>query len=413
MIRGKPRPWGRSIPKLLLLSSSILISHCGADPSFVTKDKGESDSDSSSNADSTAAGQSGYKEVKTGTTTAELCQMLEVSDDECRRNYTFMKFFATQGIPGGVDILWVIDNSGSMREEQQYLGDNFNSFITQLTESNADFQVAITSTDVCHDSLPNDLAQRRCPTTHGTNHHRGDFIGVSGAKVLAKGNPNIISMFKEYVDIGISGSGYEHGLTAAYLGIEKSRNGTNESLIRDDSYLAVIVVSDEEDDGIGLSQTDSYTHKNYWDLGMTRYKYTADNFIDYLHSVKSEGQFSISTITGTKNEATGQPCSSPHSKPREIGTQYISAADKTGGIVQSICEENWDSALAEIGKDLNAQITKIKLDKPAVSPAIKVWVDGEQVSNWTYVEATSSIKFSPDHIPENGAIIFVEYLTSN
>ncbi|QDG51511.1 hypothetical protein FIV42_12375 [Persicimonas caeni] len=45
-----------------------------------------------------------------------------------------------------VDILWVIDNSGSMCEEQGALRDNFQQFITQISDQNIDFHIGVTTT---------------------------------------------------------------------------------------------------------------------------------------------------------------------------------------------------------------------------------------------------------------------------
>ncbi len=44
--------------------------------------------------------------------------------------------------------------------------------------------------------------------------------------------------------------------------------------MRSDAFLAVIVVSDEEDDGIGLGKMDVYTGHNYVAEGLTSVNYT-------------------------------------------------------------------------------------------------------------------------------------------
>lgn len=48
-----------------------------------------------------------------------------------------------------VDILWVVDNSGSMGPKQARLAANFNGFIQQLVNANPpiDFHIAVTTTD--------------------------------------------------------------------------------------------------------------------------------------------------------------------------------------------------------------------------------------------------------------------------
>src|SRR5690606_26393323 len=45
-----------------------------------------------------------------------------------------------------IDILWVIDTSGSMQEEQDQLAANFGSFISGFVSKNYDFRIAVTTT---------------------------------------------------------------------------------------------------------------------------------------------------------------------------------------------------------------------------------------------------------------------------
>jgi len=47
-----------------------------------------------------------------------------------------------------VDILWVVDNSGSMCQEQKVLRDNFVKFIDELNQTNLDFHIGLTTTDM-------------------------------------------------------------------------------------------------------------------------------------------------------------------------------------------------------------------------------------------------------------------------
>ena len=46
-----------------------------------------------------------------------------------------------------VDVLWVIDNSCSMTEEQQALTDNFNKFVQYFVGSGLDYHIGVVSTN--------------------------------------------------------------------------------------------------------------------------------------------------------------------------------------------------------------------------------------------------------------------------
>ena len=318
----------------------------------------------------------------------------------------------TQGGPGKVDLLWVVDTSGSMSEEQAYLATNFNALIGALSASGQDFQTAITTTDICQDQIPDDLAQRVCPVPYGgsaSTHLRGSFVGETGHKVLKRGDADLIQRFNDYTRLGVNGSGFEHGLKAAEMGITKSLSGANEPLIRKDAFLAVIVVSDEEDDGIGLSRVDAYSGHNFVAEGLTTFRYTEDDLVTYLKNTKGQGNFSVSAITPTRL-AGGTLCSAPHTQPLEEGTQYIAAAQKTGGIVQSICDTNWNQSLALLGADLSSQISQVVLPSTPDPATIKVKIDGLDTSAWSYVPANNAVKFNTGSVPPKGANIVVGYV---
>lgn len=315
-------------------------------------------------------------------------------------------------INGKVDILWLVDGSSSMQEEQTYLGTNFSGFISELDKTGTDFQLAVSTLDSCDNVIPDDLALRLCPAEYGGSpetHLRGTFRGDAGHQVLKKGDPELFTRFSNYTAIGVQNSNFEHGLKSADLALHKVISGENEALLRNDAFLAVILVTDEEDDGIGLGMIDAFSGYNFVADGFTTFRYTDDDFINYLSVLKGAGRFSVSAITGTR-EANGDLCSAPHSKPKEEGTQYINAAEKTGGIIHSICETNWNEALAKIGMDMNSQMNQIVLsEKPAIPSKISVWVDGAAITDFTYASGTNSIKFGSSSIPPAGAHIMIQF----
>lgn len=310
-----------------------------------------------------------------------------------------------------VDILWVIDSSLSMAEEQEYLGNNFSSLIAALASSNQNFQTAVTTTDICADEVPDDLSLRACPFSYGGNaqtHLKGSFVGEPGRTILTATDFDLEEKFKDYTNVGTIGSNFEHGLRASSMAIEKVLNGENENLLRDGAFLSVIVISDEEDDGIGLGMSDPFLGFNPTEEGYTAYSYTNDELISYLNEIKGQGEFSISTITGTRIE-NGELCTSIHSSPSEEGSALIDAATKTGGIVLSICDADWGESLQNLGNDLNAQISQINLEKEAIESTIKVQVNKSKYEKWTFIEGNNSIKFDPDAIPSPGSSISISY----
>ena len=94
-----------------------------------------------------------------------------------------------------VDILFVVDSSPSMADEQQLIADGFESFIGTLEESNADFHLGVIDMDMDLD-----------------NSRRGMLIGNPAFLTSAD---DYVTGFKNRVKVGVEGSDKEKGLSAA------------------------------------------------------------------------------------------------------------------------------------------------------------------------------------------------------
>ncbi len=72
-----------------------------------------------------------------------------------------VEYIQTTSVDGStkLDMLWVIDNSGSMCQEQSILRNNFNLFIEQLDRTNLDFHIGVTTTDMNADYPLEPVAQ--------------------------------------------------------------------------------------------------------------------------------------------------------------------------------------------------------------------------------------------------------------
>jgi hypothetical protein len=141
---------------------------------------------------------------------------------------------ASQAIPGAVktDILFVIDDSGSMDDEQALLQAGLAAFVTTLSTSpiSNQFQIGVTTT-----SVANFAGAEVLPA--------GDLVGP----VLVSTSATLVSDFQAQVaNIGIAGSGREQPFEAARRALEKT-TGFNASLLRSGARLAIVFVTDEDD----------------------------------------------------------------------------------------------------------------------------------------------------------------------
>lgn len=164
-----------------------------------------------------------------------------------------------------VDILFVVDNSGSMGGEQGALARSFGTFVDVLEaqQVGANYRIAITTTDSlgriratsCRSRLEefvsdgifgyNDERQRGC-----LDHCAIDDVGLASPWVeKSNGQTNLpsgVSMAQALQCIGpqgISGFGFEAPLESMRLTLLDTSSG----FLRDDALLAVIFVTDELD----------------------------------------------------------------------------------------------------------------------------------------------------------------------
>ena len=151
---------------------------------------------------------------------------LGCSEHQVNRVDTTDTFF--QEKTSGADILWIIDDSISMADEQALVAEGFRSFISALGGLDTDTHLAVVSTDM-------DLA----------NEQRGV---MRGATPFLKEGDDYEAEFWERVQVGTDGSDKERGLQAAYHALTASNLESQWApFLREGMVLALIFVSDEND----------------------------------------------------------------------------------------------------------------------------------------------------------------------
>jgi hypothetical protein len=185
---------------------------------------------------------------------------------------------ATEVLPLAVqtDILFVIDDSGSMREEQANLSANLSAFIDTLAASPVadDFRIGVTNTSV-EDFDPAWASYHAYPAgpSAGVPYPAGALVAVQqdasglgvpgafvydpatwtttagwgGPRILERSSPALARDFKANVLVGLSGSGKEQPFRAARLALSDRLLDANQGFLRPGARLAVVFVTDEDD----------------------------------------------------------------------------------------------------------------------------------------------------------------------
>lgn len=286
-----------------------------------------------------------------------------------------------------VDILWVIDDSNSMRAEQETLAAGFSSFVTELEGTGTDFHLGVITTTFLYED-PN----------------RGTLLG--DPKIITQ-DDDYIGIFPDRVQVGISGDGKEKGLEAAAFALSSvmtTGNGPNAGFLRPDAHLLVVFVSDEDDcsDKGALNNEDNVAcYNQYFDLA------PVTEFVSEMEALKDGySKVQLGAIVGPE-ESSG--C-----LDAVAGSRYIEAAKLTGGLIGNICQADWSQILYDLGLNAVGIHATFELTHGAVEGSIEVKVDDVvvpegAVDGWTYDSEFYTITFNGSALPDRGAVIEATY----
>lgn len=276
-----------------------------------------------------------------------------------------------------VDVLWIVDNSGSMSAAVGQVKSNFQSFMTEFSKMDLDYQLGVVTTDMDNPA------------------QAGRLQGPEGITYVTPDTPDAENVFAAMIDQGIMGSGDEKGLLAAKSALtDPLLSGHNAGFLREDAALAVIVVTDEDDSS----------------------PISAPDFTSWLLGLKADSsRVSFSGITGPDplgcSEWVGVDLITA-----VAGTKYNQVASLTGGIQQSICSSTFDDTLQYLSLTAVGMLYRFPLaEEPSNIGKMFVFVDGVEVDyydgsdGWTYDPSDNHLVFHGESIPPPESDISVSY----
>jgi hypothetical protein len=291
------------------------------------------------------------------------------------------------------DILFVIDDSNSMQDNQTSLSNNLSAFFNWASRLQVDYHMAVTTTDAdC--GIPgskyklgsNGLCQRGDrPAIPQTGCFRGTPTVVTPA------TPNPVQKFSENVRVGLQGSGLEKGIEASYWALQPDRlAGCNRGFYRSDATLSIIYVSDEPD-----SSAESVSY-----------------YVNFFRSLKGARGFDMVRASSVVGPSPGG-CQPRNGTFVKAAPRYWEIAQTMGGVAASICDENWSNTLNALGASTFGLRTEFFLSRPADPATIVVRVDGKQIpsgaATWQFNASSNSIRFASDAAPLAGVTLVVTY----
>jgi hypothetical protein len=243
------------------------------------------------------------------------------------------------GTPAGgcekMDILFVIDNSGSMQEEQQNLAANFPRFIEVLDAfqgEGLDYRVGITTT-----AFPTEVLG--IPLGGG---EEGALLKDASMTHpwLSRGEANVAETFTKIATVGTEGSGQEQPLRAANAAVsERVADGTNAGFLRDDALLALVFLTDEDDQSAEQGQM------NGLPIALPGNEIPIATLIEGFDAVKGgRARWATAVIAGSE-----APTCSSQFGDAAYAARLLEFVQQTGenAVFSSICEGDLSKALED------------------------------------------------------------------
>lgn len=294
-----------------------------------------------------------------------------------------------------VDILWVIDNSVSMLNEQEAVAAGADDFVSNLETTEMDFHLGVITTDLSRE-----------------NSTAGVLLGSPA--VLTPETAGYADAFRARVQQGNTGDDQEAGLGAALMAVSAPLSvSANAGFLRDGAMLSIIVLSDENDcsGNLGANATGEECYTRADDLD------PVTDIVRAIVEVKGDDPVVLSGIVGPEI-VDGCEQTVP-------GRRYYTAIELLGGVRADICQSDYSQIMDALGQVASGILTIFQLEKSAVESSIVVEVaptEGDElrevpkwdeangvVDGWRYLAEYAQIEFVGAEIPPRGAYITVSY----
>lgn len=293
-----------------------------------------------------------------------------------------------------VDVLFVIDDSGSMCEEQERLAQNFEEFIKFAEIWKNDFHLGVISVNVVNEKVMAKLN-----------------LGKKKPRFLTPQTQDYKNKFKEFVKLGCGGGSdpQEAGLQAAQMALSlpltydtdvpcssdndclNNKNvcadpkncpiycidgfcgGWNAKFLRENAQLEIIFLSDEEDQSPA----------------------TVSFYIDFFKNIK--GFYNVNMMHAHSIVGPNGGCVAPDGGGADAGKRYMEVSKETGGKIESICNPTFAPVLNDIGAIAFGLKVQFFLTRIADPPTIKVWINGNECKGgndtWSFDIPSNSVIF--------------------
>ena len=283
-----------------------------------------------------------------------------------------------------VDIIWVMDESGSMSDNRQDIVSHANNFFNRVQASGVDFRVAVTNVCNPKGNYPKAVGKFCSAASSDLTHDGGvdRFLKPSEKSLFSSCiiNPPGLVKSQEY--------GLVNAREAVLRHLPRATNLPHK--IRKEAKLVIIVATDEYPNSIS----------SILGTGVINYC-TPDNFI--RSELDKAVEPYIKLFSGQSNpeakamfHVIGGVCKN-HCGAL-VGHGYIDVAQQLGGQVGDVCQKNLGQTLNIIMDHIVGTVSPVKLKHVPISATLAVSINGistlrSRTYGYQYQAATNSLAF--------------------
>jgi len=299
-------------------------------------------------------GKTVYIEVEVPGPTIEIPVYIEV-EVPAEHGDLWVDSFTQSMSTDGVDILWIIDTSGSMYRYDPQLLAGIETMLNALPAAGWRLNM-ISNHPACA------AAASTFPLVPGDD--------------IADATDMLNSMCRGGLEKGFD-SAYEYIINNPYAATWM-RPGT--------SALLVVFVSDEEE------QSDNYL------------PYVSD-FTYWYSTIRSPGSTYVASIIN--KDPTESLCTSPPNMI-DVGDRYMEATNYFGGVTVDICDPDWSAGVTDASNNIEPRESLELTRVPDPATTIRVFINGTLNYDWYYDFSDNTIYFTVT--PVGGDLVEVGYL---
>lgn len=306
------------------------------------------------------------------------------------------------------DIVWIVDESGSMNDNRQDIVNNATTFFNKALAAGLDFRMGVAGMKKPGAGV---LVGKLCSDGSGASSDDGGedrFLlpNEKDAFTACVKNP-------PYYE-----GGSEHGLSHGYWAVKNHlpRAAGSSHKIRQGAHLAVIFVTDETAQELKEGEGDFFGEQgflSYMDYKKTNCQLSPDKqvkletFIQPLVDLYGGAQATVHLIGGICNNA----CSA------EVAFGYQELVNAFGGQTGDVCQHDLNATLQVIIDTIAASASPRTLQHVPISSTLVVEANGlllprSRTQGWVYNPTSTSLTFINVQVPK-GAVVVASYRRFN